>query len=187
MGTGKIVDGVEDAAGELDQDVHRQGSDELESLTDQLKTKWSHAGPWTDNQNLALARIVKKVEDGPADGRSTGRFWASVEAAMEIEEVRPGAKAGALMSHYNSLVAGVRKHLPAGDFASLAGELKTKGSRADSWTDNQNLALARIVKNVEDEADLQEHSGSRWRRPGRLRKFARAQKRAPSWRTTIPS
>ncbi len=122
---------------------------EFESLAGELKTK-RRADLWTDNQNLALARIVKNVEDGPADCRSTGRFWASVQAAMEIEKVRPGTKASALSAHYYALVAGVRKHLPAGEFESLAGELKTPWSRADLWTDNQNLALARIVKNVED-------------------------------------
>jgi hypothetical protein len=138
------------------------GKIEFEHLAAELETKGSRGRAWTDNQNLALARIVKKVEDGPADGRSTGAFWESVQAAWEIEKVRPGIEASALSTHYYALVAGVRKHLPASEFASLAGELKTKGSRADSWTDNQNLALARVVKKVEDEAADGRSTGAFW-------------------------
>jgi hypothetical protein len=78
---------------------------------------------------VALARIVNKVEDGAADGRSTVPFWESVEMDMEAEQVRPDTKAGAQRAHYSALVAGLKKHLPAGQFETLAGKLKTKGSR----------------------------------------------------------
>ncbi len=88
---------------------------------------------------------------------------------MEIEKVCPGIKADTLTSHYNSLVSGVRKHLPADEFESLVGELKTKGSREDSWTDNQNLALPRIVKNVEDGSVDYTSTGRFWGVGGVLR------------------
>ena len=41
---------------------------------------------------------------------------------MEIEKVRPDTKADTLKSYYHALVAGLRKHLPVGEFESLAGE-----------------------------------------------------------------
>jgi hypothetical protein len=70
--------------------------------------------------------------------------WESVEATMEIEKVRPDTKADTLKSYYHALVTGLRKHLPPGEFESLAGELKTKGSRPDSWTDNQKSFRTRL-------------------------------------------
>jgi hypothetical protein len=140
------------ATGVLDKDLARQGSDELESFADNLKTNAVRAGSWTVNQSLALARIVKKVEDGAVDGTSTGPFWESVETDMEAEKVRPGTKASALSAHHSAFVADLMNHLPAGQFKALAGKLRTPGSRAGLWTENQNLSLARIVKKVEDGA-----------------------------------
>jgi hypothetical protein len=75
---------------------------------------------------------------------------------MEAEKVRPGTEAGALTSHYHSLIVGLEKHLPAGEFETLSGNLKTKGFRVNSWTETQNLALVRIVKKVEDTVLLME-------------------------------
>ncbi len=59
-------------SGKFDKDLAGQGSDEMESFPDNRSTNEVRAGQWTDNQNLTLSRIVKNVEDGPADGRSTG-------------------------------------------------------------------------------------------------------------------
>jgi hypothetical protein len=83
------------STGELDKDLARLEDDQFEALADTLKTKGSRAGLWTENQNVALARIVKTVEDGAAVGGSTAPFWESVEVDMEAEKVRPGTKAGA--------------------------------------------------------------------------------------------
>jgi hypothetical protein len=107
---------------------------ELVRIVRQAEDRSEDGGPtgpfweWTETQNLALVKIVKKVEDR-ADGGPTGTFWELVLAAMEAEKVRPGTKAGTRIWHYHALVAGLEKHLPAGEFESLDDQLKTKGSR----------------------------------------------------------
>jgi hypothetical protein len=48
--------------GEIDKDLTLLEDDQFEALADNLKTKQSRAGLWTENQNLALVRIGQKIK-----------------------------------------------------------------------------------------------------------------------------
>ncbi len=102
-------------------------------LADKLKEKGSRHGQrqWTMDENVALFKIVKKVEEDGASasggGNQTSTFWQVVAAEAAI--LIPDRGAAAACSHYHKYLADLPKSLPAGQFDALAHKLKVQGSR----------------------------------------------------------
>ena len=86
---------------------------------------------WTMDENVALFKIVKKVEEDGATasvgGKPTSTFWQVVAAEAAI--LIPGRGAAAACSNYHYILADLAKSLPAGQCDALADKLKVKGSR----------------------------------------------------------
>ncbi len=79
------VSGVEEVAG-TSKDLAPQRSIELKSPAVKLSTHAMRAGPWTEHQNLALARIVRKGEmchGGGSDGTKLGGTCCSLNSFSE--------------------------------------------------------------------------------------------------------
>ena len=85
----------------------------------------SRFASWTVDENAALYKIVKKVQDdrasAPVGDKHTSTFWEAVAAAVEVQMPGRGARA---QGHYRDYRAELAKNLPAGEFDDLAGHLK---------------------------------------------------------------
>ncbi len=63
-------------------------------------------------------------------------------------------KAAALEKHYRGLVSKLQIKLSASEIEALADKLKVPGSRLETrepWSQDQNLALMKLVKKVEED------------------------------------
>ena len=83
---------------------------------------------WTMDENVALFKIVKKVEEDGATasvgGKPTSTLWQVVAAEVEIQ--LPGRGAAA-KRHYDCILADLEKSLPAGQFVSLPTSSRKRG------------------------------------------------------------
>ena len=90
-------------------------ADEFRALAGDLKEYGSRFASWTVDENAALFKIVKKVEDdrasAPVGDKHTSTFWEAVAAAVEVQMPGRGARA---QGHYRDYRAELAKNLPAG-------------------------------------------------------------------------